>query len=110
MNLSGMPDLALILFAPWFLILCALYWIYPRQPRNAHRRAFDIVALLVALAAFVATLHWAHGYADRRYGTMWPQILATSAGYGVFLLVMVAAIFIRRAWLSSVARGRRAAP
>jgi purine-cytosine permease-like protein len=99
MNLSGMPDLALILFAPWFLILCALYWIYPRQPRNARRRAFDIVALLVALAAFIATLHWAHGYADRQYGTMWPQILATSAGYGVFLLVLVVAIFVRRAWL-----------
>jgi hypothetical protein len=30
---------------------------------------------------------------------MWPQILATSAGYGVFLAVLVAAIFVRRAWL-----------
>jgi hypothetical protein len=30
---------------------------------------------------------------------MWPQILATSAGYGVFLLVLVVAIFVRRAWL-----------
>jgi len=105
MNLSGMPDLALILFAPWFLILAVLYWVYPRQPRHARRRAFDIVALLVAVAAFVATLHWSHAYADRQYGAMWPQILATSAGYGVFLLVLVVAIFVRRAWLKK--RGRR---
>jgi hypothetical protein len=102
MNLSGMPDLALLLFAPWFLILAVLYWVYPRQPRHARRRAFDIVALLVAIAAFIATLHWTHGYADRRYGAMWPQILATSAGYGVFLLVLVVAIFVRRAWLRRV--------
>ena len=41
MNLSGMPDLALMLFAPWFVILCVLYWLYPRQPRHARRRWFD---------------------------------------------------------------------
>lgn len=99
MNLSGMPDLALLLFAPWFLILAVLYWVYPRQPRHAGRRAFDIAALLVAIAAFIATLHWAHACADRQYGAMWPQILATSAGYGVFLLVLVVAIFVRSAWL-----------
>jgi hypothetical protein len=98
-NLSNLPDLALILFAPWFLILCVLYWLYPRQPRHARRRLFDGAALLIALVAFVATLHWSHGYADRQYGAMWPQILATSAGYGVFLAVLVAAIFVRRAWL-----------
>ena len=99
MNLSNLPDLSLILFAPWFVILCVLYLLYPRQPRHARRRAFDIAALLVAIVAFIATLHWAHGYADRQYGAMWPQILATSAGYGVFLLVLVVAIFVRRAWL-----------
>lgn len=99
MNLSGMPDLAVFLFAPWFVVLAVLYWLYPRQPRHSRRRVFDVVALLVAIVAFVATLHWAHGYADRQYGTMWPQILATSAGYGVFLLVLVVAIFVRRAWL-----------
>ena len=96
-QLSAMPDLALILFAPWFLILSVLYWLYPRQPRNAKRRWFDAVALAVALLAFIATLHWSHAYADRQYGAMWPQILATSAGYGVYLLVLTAAVFIRRA-------------
>jgi hypothetical protein len=49
--------------------------------------------------AFVATLRWAHGYADRQYGALWPQILATSAGYGVYLLALTIAVFVRRAWL-----------
>jgi hypothetical protein len=99
MNLSSMPVLALLLFAPWFLILSGLYWWYPRQPRDRARRVFDAAALLFALAAFLATLHWAHGYADRQHGAMWPQVLATSAGYGVFLLVLAAAFFLRRGWL-----------
>ena len=99
MNLSDLPDLALILFAPWFLILCVLYWLYPRQPRHARRRWYDAGALAVALVAFIASLHWAHGYADRSHGGMWPQILATSLGYGVFLVVLVTAIFVRRRWL-----------
>ena len=96
-QLSAMPDLALILFAPWFLILSVLFWVYPRQPRNAKRRLFDIAALLVSLLAFIATLRWAHGYADRQHGEMWPQILATSAGYGVYLLALTVAVFVRRA-------------
>ncbi|MCJ0826741.1 hypothetical protein MQC88_12390 [Luteimonas sp. 50] len=99
MNLSGMPDLALILFAPWFLILSVLFWVYPRQPRDARRRLFDIAALLLSLLAFIATLRWSHGYADRQHGRMWPQILATSAGYGVYLLALGIAVFVRRALL-----------
>ena len=102
MSLVTQPNLALWLFAPWFLILAVLYWVYPRQPRDAARRLFDVGALAIALIAFVLTLHWAHAYADRRYGEMWPQVLATSVGYGVFLVVMLVAIIVRRAWL----RGR----
>ena len=98
-QLAAMPDLALVLFAPWFLVLSVLFWLYPRQPRHARRRLFDAVALLVALLAFVATLRWSHAYADRQYGQMWPQILATSVGYGVYLLVLTVAVFLRRAWL-----------
>ena len=99
MNLSAMPDLALILFAPWFVILCVLFWLYPRQPRHARRRMFDALTLVVAFAAFIASLHWAHAYADRSHGGMWPQILATSLGYGVFLGVLTVAFFVRRHWL-----------
>jgi hypothetical protein len=98
-QLAAMPDLALILFSTWFLILSVLFWLYPRQPRNARRRLFDAASLVVALVAFVATLRWAHGSADRGYGAMWPQILATSAGYAVYLLVLTVAVFVRRAWL-----------
>jgi hypothetical protein len=98
-NLAAAPDLALILFAPWFLILAVLYWVYPRQPRDTARRLFDVVALLVSVLAFIASLHWAHAHASRAHGTMWPQILATSVGYGVFLLVLTIAVFVRRAWL-----------
>jgi hypothetical protein len=99
MSLSGMPDLALLLFAPWFVILCVLYWLYPRQPRHARRRWFDASALVIAFAAFIASLHWAHAYADRSYGALWPQILATALGYGVFLGVLTLAFFVRRRWL-----------
>ena len=99
MNLALQPDLALLLFAPWFLILAVLYWVYPRQPRDAARRVVDVAALAIALIAFVLTLHWAHAYADRRYGEMWPQVLATAVGYGVFLQVLLVAIYVRRAWL-----------
>ena len=99
MNPAVEINLPLLLFAPWFLILAVLYWIYPRQPRDAARRLFDVGALVIALIAFVAALHWAHGYADRRYGEMWPQVLATSVGYGVFLAVLVVAIYLRRVWV-----------
>ena len=37
--------------------------------------------------------------ADRQYGEMWPQVLATSLGYGVFLAVIALAFFLRRRWL-----------
>lgn len=99
MSLSALPILALVLFAPWFLILSVLYWIYPRQPRPPARRGFDGMALLLAYAGCVAALYWSMGFADRSYGALWPQILATSVGYGVFLAVLVMAWFGRRRWI-----------
>lgn len=99
MNALVEINLALILFLPWFLILGALYWLYPRQPRDAARRAFDVVALLLSVAAFVASIHWAHASADPAYGGMWRQVLATAVGYGVFLAVMLIAFLLRAAWL-----------
>ena len=99
MNLAGLPLLALILFAPWFLILSALFWLFPRQPRGAARLRFDIAAILVSLLAFVASLHWSFGYADRSHGHLWPQVLATSVGYAVFLAVLGAAFWLRPAVL-----------
>lgn len=96
-------NLALILFLPWFAILGALYWLYPRQPRDRARRLFDIVALLSSTFVFMLSVHWSHAVADRGYGHMWPQVLATSLGYGAFLATLIAAFFVRRRWL-----GRRA--
>lgn len=101
MNLSALPILALVLFAPWFLILSVLYWWYPRQPRTPARRMFDGAALLLAYAGCIAALYWSMGFADRSYGALWPQILATSVGYGVFLVVLTVAWFWRRRTLAT---------
>jgi hypothetical protein len=91
--------LAALLFLPWFLLLALLFWRYPRQPRNAARRRFDSVALLFAAGGFLIALEWAHAHADRSYGAMWPQVLATSVGYAAFLAATLAAFLLRRAWL-----------
>jgi hypothetical protein len=99
MNAFAELNLALILFLPWFLILGVLYWVYPRQPRHAARVLFDLAALALSTAAFVWCIHWSQDIADRSHGRMWPQILATSLGYGVFLAAMTTAFFVRRAWL-----------
>jgi hypothetical protein len=94
-------NLALILFLPWFAILGALFWMFPRQPRGAQRKLFDGVALLLAFTAFLLSLYWSHATADPVYGKMWQQILATAVGYGVFLAVLTVAFFVRRCWLRS---------
>lgn len=106
MNPLFEANLTLILFLPWFLILAVLFWVYPRQPRGAARRLFDILALLLSLAAFVASLYWIQGIADPAHGRMWQHILATAVGYGVFLGAMLVA-FILRALLF---RKRKAVP
>ena len=95
-------NLALILFVPWFLILGVLFWIYPRQPRGAARRVYDIVALVLALVAFAYSQYWSLEVADPDYGRMWGQILATAIAYVVYLAVMTVAFFLR----PRVLRGR----
>jgi len=92
-------NLALILFLPWFAILGALFWMFPRQPRGASRKLFDGIALLLAFTSFLLSLYWSHAAADPVYGKMWQQILATAVGYGVFLAVLAVAFFVRRRWL-----------
>jgi hypothetical protein len=106
MSASLQQVLALVLFLPWFAILTTLFWFYPREPRDAGRRVFDLVSIALALVAFVIVVRWAHGYAapTGTAGNIWRQVLATVSGYAVFLGAMVAAWFLRRGWL-----GRRAA-
>lgn len=95
MNPLVETNLTLILFLPWFLILSALFWIWPRQPRGVARRLYDLAAILVSLALFVASLYWLQDLADPAHGRMWRHILATAAGYGVFLAAMLVAFVLR---------------
>ena len=88
-------NLTLILFLPWFLILAALFWLWPREPRGIMRRLYDIAALMLSLAAFVASLYWVQDIADPAHGRMWKQILATALGYGVFLGALLVAVLVR---------------
>ncbi|TWT18693.1 hypothetical protein FQY83_15085 [Luteimonas marina] len=88
-------NLTLILFLPWFLILGALYWLFPRKPRGAARVLYDIAALVLSVAAFLWSVHWSVANADTQYGKLWPQILATALGYGVFLAVLGVAFGVR---------------
>ena len=92
-------NLALILFAPWFAILAALFWMYPRQPRSGARTAFDTLSLLLATTASALGMVWGMRNADPNAGAIWKQVLATSVAYGLFLLVMTAALITRARWL-----------
>ena len=94
-------NLSLILFLPWFAILGVLFWLFPRQPRDAARRVFDTVSLLLSLAAFLASIWWSFHNADPGHGAMWKQVLATALGYGVFLAVLTVAFVVRMRWLRS---------
>lgn len=105
MNPLVEANLTLILFLPWFLILAALFWIYPRRPRGFARRLYDLAAVVLSLALFVASLYWVQDIADPAHGRMWQHILATAVGYGVFLAAMLAAFLLR----ALLFRTRRAA-
>ena len=95
MNPGQFPLLALVLFAPWFAIVGTLFWKFPRVPRDARRRLFETVSLLLAFGVFVIATWWAFHHADGTH-RLWKQVLATSVGYGSFLFVMIAAFFVRR--------------
>ena len=97
-----MPYLALILFLPWFLLLGALFWLFPRQPRNPRRKAFDIAALVVAFVMSFVGMQWGYalGLADVGTGAIWKQVLATLGAYGAFLFVLTVAVLLRSLFLS----------
>lgn len=91
-----MRFLALILFAPAFLVLAWLYWKFPRAlPRTRRRRAFDFGALGLAFAAAIASVSWAMAQPAAAHGAMWPQILAVLAAYHVFPLALGVAWLVR---------------
>ena len=92
--ISDVADLALILFLPWFVILGALYWFYPRTlERTPARRRFDMAALCVAvLASFLAgRLGFAIASTTIEAGPIWRQVLASLLACKVFLAVVAVA-------------------
>lgn len=92
-----MPNLALILFAPWFAILGWLYWAYPKSHQvSPARRRFDVIALLLAVILSAIAMRWAYFLHFENAGRIWPQVIATLAGYKVFLITLVVAYGLRR--------------
>ena len=92
-----MPLLALILFAPWFAILGWVYWFYPKSHAvTTARRRFDVLALLLAVGASAMAMRWSYFLPFEHAGPIWKQVIATLAGYHVFLLMLLIAYLIRR--------------
>lgn len=96
--------LALLLLAPWLLILGWAYFTYPKSlPRRAARRVFDWVALLLA----VMTAAWCamRGFDaapppsvdqfGRASGAIWQQVLPVLLGYGACVAVLLLALLMR---------------
>jgi len=100
-----MRYLALLLLAPWLLILGWAYASYPKSlPRTPARRLFDTLALLTAFGAaagagllgYDAVLLPALDEAGRRAsGAIWQQVLPALCGYGAFAGVLVIALWLR---------------
>jgi hypothetical protein len=99
-----MRFLAILLLAPWLLVLGGLYWAYPKNlARTPSRRAFDVVAL--ALVAFVtvefAMLGFDHATLPgenelgHMSGAIWQQVLPALYGYGAFTAALVLALLLR---------------
>lgn len=97
-DLAGLPLLALVPFASWCLILGWPDWCFLPRPGAAARRRFEVAALALAVLACIAGLHLSFDAADRSHGHLWPQVLATSVDYGVFLQVLAGAMLLRRRW------------
>ena len=96
-----MPYLAVILFLPWFLLLGSLYWLFPRQPRTARRKGFDLAALAVAFVLSFIGMQWGYalGASDVGTGAIWKQVLASLVAYGAFLASMFMSVLLRAWWL-----------
>jgi hypothetical protein len=100
-----MRYLAILLLAPWLIILGWAYWAYPRSlPRSGARRSFDLAALLLAALAAVqcATLGFdaatvpAVGQFGPSSGAIWQQVLPALYGYGACVVVLVLALIVRQ--------------
>ena len=84
-------NLALVLFLPWFAILGALFWIYPRAPRHPMRAGYNLATLAMALVLSWIGMRWGMVNADPQAGAIWKQVLATLIAYGVFVAIVTVA-------------------
>lgn len=100
-----MRFLAILLLAPWLLILCGIFWFYPRDlQRTAGRRVYDVLAVLLmssmalaaALIAFDRVELPASAELGRASGAIWQQVLPALCGYGAFTIVLVVAMWLRQ--------------
>ncbi len=99
-----MGGLAILLLAPWLVILAWAYWRFPRSlPRPRGRRRFDTV--IVALAAIVAIVLAHVGYLSTvnlpHQGTIgvWQMVAPVLYAYGGYSLVLFAGLVLRhRVW------------
>ena len=96
--------LALLLLAPWLLVLGWAYFTYPKgRPATAVRRAFDWLALALAAIAAVLSAGWGFEAAPppqvdafgRASGAIWQQVLPALLGYGACVAVLVLAMLLR---------------
>ncbi len=91
-----MAWLSLLLFLPWFCVMGALYWWFPRQPRTRARTVFDSSMLVLALVVSAGMMHWGYRVgAEEMANNLWKQIAAVLYAYGGFLAVMVMALMLR---------------
>lgn len=96
--------LALLLLAPWLLILAWAYFAYPKSlPRTAARRVFDWAALLLAALAAAQCAVLGFDLAPRPQvdafgrasGAIWQQVLPVLLGYGGCVGVLLLALLLR---------------
>lgn len=101
-----MRYLALLLLAPWLVILGWAYSAYPKHlPRTLGRRVFDLTALLAAAAATVGAAVLGYEAVElprvdqfgRASGAIWQQVLPALYGYGACVAVLLFALGVR--WL-----------
>jgi hypothetical protein len=103
-----MRYLALLLLAPWLVVLGWAYFAYPKSlPRTVGRRVFDGFALLAAAAATVISAVLGYeavavpqvGQFGRSSGAIWQQVLPALYGYGACVAVLLVALVVRsRLW------------
>jgi hypothetical protein len=99
-----MRFLAILLLAPWLLILGWVYWAYPKSlPRTAGRRSLDALVLLLAAAGAVGCALLGFdtvrvpqvGQFGPSSGAIWQQVLPALYGYGACVGVLVVGAILR---------------